>query len=117
MPYSGAVDQQRLGALRGHFLLDRLDRWLRDSPLIVAHCAGSKALWGEPLWDREQLREPDRVALTVNGVILLLDIAPSRHRRRVVARWCRERSRTTAWRFHYRAVPIVPLLGGRGVIA
>jgi hypothetical protein len=111
------VSHEVLDALRARFLLDRLDRHLRDSSLIVAHCPGSLALRGVPSWDRERLREADRVALTISGVVLLIDLAPDRERAIAMRHWCRVQSAATPWRFHYRAVSVLRLLSGRGVIA
>jgi len=116
MAYSCAVSQQLLTALRGRFLLDRLDRQLQNSSLIVAHCPGERALRGVPSWDREALREADRVALTVSGVVLLIDLAPDRERTIAMKHWCRVQSAATPWHFRYRAVSVLRVLTGWGVL-
>ena len=84
---------------------------------MVAHCPGSVALRGVPSWDSQRLREADRVALTISGVVLLIDLAPDRERAIAMAHWCRVQSATTRWRFRYRSVSVLRLLTGRGVIA
>ena len=117
VPYSDAVGEQFLETLRARFLLDRLDRRLRVSSLVIAHCPGSLALRGVPNWDRELLREADRVALTVTGVVLLIDLAPDRERTVAMTHWCRVQSAATPWRFRYHPVSVLRLLSGRGVIA
>ena len=85
--------------------------------MVVAHCPGSVALRGVPCWDRDRLREADRVALTVSGVVLLIDLAPDRERTVAMKHWCRVQSAATRWRFRYRAVSVPRVLTGWGVIA
>jgi hypothetical protein len=63
------------------------------------------------------LRPPDRVALTVGGVVLLIDLAPDHERTVAMRHWCRVQSAATPWRFHYRAVSLLRVFTGRGVIA
>lgn len=70
-----------------------------------------------PRWESERLREPDRVAVTVGGVVLLIDLAPDLERAETVRHWCRVQSAATRWRFRYRPVSMLRLLAGRGVIA
>ena len=84
---------------------------------MLAHCAGSAAFRGVPSWDQELGHEPDRVALTTSGVVLVLDVAPRFDREVIVALWCREQSVQTPWRLLYSPVSALRLLGGRGAIA
>ena len=111
------MGHQLLEVLRARLLLDRLDRQLRKSSIVVAHCPGALALRGVPSWDRERLREADRVALTVGGIVLLIDLAPDRDRVVAMKHWCRVQSAATPWRFRYRPISVWRVLTGWGVIA
>lgn len=62
-----------------------------------------------PRWEQRLGPKPDRVALLVSGVVLLLDVAPGFEREVTVALWCREQSAESPWRFHYRPVSALQL--------
>lgn len=63
------------------------------------------------------MREPDRVAVTTSGVVLLIDLAPDHERQVTMRHWCRVQSAATRWRFRYRPLSVLRVLGGRRVIA
>jgi hypothetical protein len=63
------------------------------------------------------MREADRVALTTSGVVLLIDLAPDHERAVAMKHWCRVQSAASPWHFRYRAVSVLRVLTGWGVIA
>lgn len=69
-----------------------------------------------PAWNHEASSPPAAIALDWQGVVWLIDVNPSHHRRLDVATWCLEQSVAGDWQFDY-----LPLgrgdVRGRGAIA